>query len=112
MQQQPRQLQVRAACTVRGPVCGRLILRAASDRTLTKDQYCGGTAQACKKDGDCLSFCYADCYPCNDKSDCDTLVAFGLVADEGDTACFSIYTADRSTRFQALIRKYRQDGGA
>ena len=38
----------------------------------------------------CLSFCYADCYPCNDQSDCDLLVSFGVLAPKNQTDCFSL----------------------
>ena len=57
---------------------------------LNQTQYCGGSDQHCVSTRECLQFCYSDCYPCNDKSDCDTLVAFGVVAQPGGK-CWSLY---------------------
>ena len=63
---------------------------ASACKVLSFQEYCGVYDQPCRKAEDCLGFCYSDCYPCNDKSDCDTLVAFGLVAEPGKP-CFSVY---------------------
>ena len=57
-----------------------------------KSTFCGGHSQRCVA-GDhrfsCLPFCYADCYPCNSKSDCDMLVSFGVAAPPS-APCFSL----------------------
>ena len=79
-----------------------------------KTTYCGGNDQICTNSSSssasqrdtmsnskevvelnistttCLSFCYADCYPCNDQSDCDLLVSFGVLASKNQTDCFSL----------------------
>ena len=70
-------------------------------RALTYDEYCGQFDQSCRTDSDCLPTCYSDCYPCNDAADCDTLVAFGVLAAPNDTACFDLY--NHSSRPQAQI---------
>lgn len=60
--------------------------------------------QPCKSGKDtCVPFCFADCYPCNAEGDCDTLVAFGVLADKGDTKCWSLENSTASGR-QALGR--------
>ena len=53
-----------------------------------KTAYCGGTAQPCKRDSDCLATCYSDCFPCNTASNCDMLVDFGVLAAKG-APCYS-----------------------
>jgi hypothetical protein len=58
-------------------------------RASTQPEYCGARDQSCKHASDCLAICFKDCFPCNDKGDCDTLVAFGLLAPEGDDKCSS-----------------------
>ena len=58
--------------------------------TLTFDEYCDATAPLCDSDADCLPFCYADCYPCNLKADCDEFVDFGVVAKSG-APCSSVH---------------------
>ena len=59
-------------------------------RTLSRGEFCGKYDQACTHTASCLAYCYADCYPCNDQADCDTLVAFGVAAEPG-APCFSIW---------------------
>jgi hypothetical protein len=86
-----------------------LSLSRQSFRALTQDEYCNVKDQQCTKDSDCLLWCYADCYPCNDRANCDTLEAFGLIAPENSTDCFSIYTADGAARagvFRDLLERY------
>ena len=58
---------------------------------MDRSTWCGQFDQACSTDADCEAICYSDCFPCNDAADCDTLVAFGVVASRGDTQCFSVY---------------------
>ena len=58
--------------------------------TLTKAEYCGEYDQSCERDADCNAWCYADCFPCNDAADCDILADFGVLAQAGDTKCFSL----------------------
>ena len=48
------------------------------------------TATPCTTDADCLPYCFADCWPCNDAGDCDVLEAFGILAPKGDPRCFSV----------------------
>lgn len=76
-------------------------------RVLTQPEYCGAKDQVCKRDADCLAYCYADCYPCNAKGDCDTLVAFGLVAAEGDTNCFSVYNSSSQAASVGMSRQQK-----
>jgi hypothetical protein len=62
------------------------------DDVLNKSTFCGGFDQKCVPGGktkSCLPFCYADCYPCNSKTDCDMLVSFGVAAPPG-AACYSL----------------------
>ena len=54
-----------------------------------KTTYCGAHDQTCSVSSSCLSYCYSDCYPCNSRSNCDTLVAFGIAAPP-NTTCFSL----------------------
>jgi hypothetical protein len=59
-------------------------------RVLTFDEYCGKYDQSCSVTAECLPYCWDDCYPCNDKGDCETLEAFGVLAAP-KAPCFSIY---------------------
>jgi rhamnogalacturonyl hydrolase YesR len=62
------------------------------DDVFNKSTFCGGHDQQCNPGrgrNTCLPFCYADCYPCNSKSDCDMLVSFGVSAAP-DAPCFSL----------------------
>ncbi len=72
-----------------------------------KTTFCGANDQVCQDPGSsssCLAYCYADCYPCNDKSDCDLLVSFGVVAQDGDP-CFSLEKQDRASLPAVYVRK-------
>ena len=61
------------------------------DDVFNKSTFCGGHNQRCVPgpNDSCLPFCYADCYPCNSKSDCDMLVSFGVAAPPS-APCFSL----------------------
>ena len=62
---------------------------ASACEPLTLDAYCGGRDQPCEHAKTCLSYCYDDCFPCNDAGDCDLLVDFGVVASPG-APCWSL----------------------
>ena len=62
---------------------------ASRCKPLTKGAYCGARSQPCKHASSCLSYCWADCFPCNERSDCDLLVAFGIAAAAGEP-CWSL----------------------
>ena len=57
-------------------------------QVFTYEEYCGVYDQSCETDADCLAGCYADCFPCNTRSNCDILESFGVIAPEG-SRCFS-----------------------
>ena len=56
---------------------------------LTKDAWCGGRDQPCRAASECLSYCWADCFPCNAEADCELLVDFGIAAAAG-APCWSL----------------------
>jgi hypothetical protein len=62
--------------------------KECTTQIFSKKEYCGVYDQQCTRDSDCLAYCYADCFPCNTRANCDTLVAFGVVAEEG-APCYS-----------------------
>lgn len=62
---------------------------ASRCQPLTKGAYCGARSQPCKRASSCLSFCWADCFPCNARADCEMLVAFGIAAAAGEP-CWSL----------------------
>ena len=62
------------------------------DDVFNKSTWCGQYDQACDLDlgaSSCLPYCWTDCFPCNDQSDCSLLVDFGVAAPAG-APCFSL----------------------
>ncbi len=72
---------------------------------LNQTAFCGGHDQACNVSNTCLPFCYADCYPCNARSDCDLLVSFGVAAAPG-APCFSLEPSGGSPLPASRVRAW------
>ena len=70
---------------------------------LTKDAWCGGRDQPCAAAADCLSYCWADCFPCNSEADCELLVDFGIAAPAG-APCWSLMNSTRSSSSAHVLR--------
>ena len=59
-----------------------------SSQIFSYKEYCGVYDQRCESDSDCVGFCFGDCFPCNDRGDCEILQSFGVIAPDG-SPCFS-----------------------
>ena len=77
-----------------------------SSQVFSREEYCGVHDQRCTNDDDCIAYCFSDCYPCNDRSDCEILESFGVIAPEG-APCFSPHNHSVHDRLREVLAELR-----